>query len=279
VTPRDPARARSPDHEGFVKRAGVRTAYEVFGHGDPTFLLLPPWCIVHSRTWKMQVPYLSRHARVVTCDPRGNGRSDRPADPAAYAESEYAADALAVLDATGTERAIVVSFSASAQRALLLAAEHPERVERLVLIAPAVPFGPRPSGPRTAALTDLRGFLEWFFAGVFSEPHSAKHIEDGVGWGLETTAEVLIASDRAPAMDEAEIRALAARVRCPALVLHGTADRIRSPGSAVALAEALGADLVLLEGSGHAPLARDPVRVNLLLRELIRRRAACTVNH
>ena len=39
--------------------------------------------------------------RVVTFDGRGNGRSDRPGDVAAYAESEFAADALAVLDATG----------------------------------------------------------------------------------------------------------------------------------------------------------------------------------
>ena len=41
-------------------------------------LLLPTWSIVHSRHWKMQVPYLARHCRVLTFDGRGNGRSDRP---------------------------------------------------------------------------------------------------------------------------------------------------------------------------------------------------------
>ena len=268
MTECEPARARCPDRRGTVERAGVRTAYEVFGDGDPTFLLLPPWCIVHSRTWKMQVPYLARHARVVTCDPRGNGGSDRPAEPREYAEAEYATDALAVLDATGTERAVVVGFSAGAQRGLLLAAEHPDRVERLVLLAPAVPLGPQPPGPRTAALTDLPGFLESFFAQVFTEPHSTKQIEDGVGWGLGTTAEVLIASDLAPELGEPAIRELAARVRCPVLVVHGTRDEIRHPGSGAALAEAARAQLVLLEGSGHSPHARDPVRFNLLLRDV-----------
>ncbi len=47
--------------------------------GEQTLLLLPPWAIVHSRFWKLQVPYLARHFRVITFDPRGNGASDRPA--------------------------------------------------------------------------------------------------------------------------------------------------------------------------------------------------------
>ncbi len=59
--------------------------------GEPVILLLPTWEIVHSRIWKFQIPYLARHGRVVTFDPRGNGRSDRPADVAAYDRREFAA--------------------------------------------------------------------------------------------------------------------------------------------------------------------------------------------
>ena len=49
-------------------------------------MLVPSNPIVHSRQWKAQVPYLSRHYRVVTFDGRGNGRSDRPVAPAAHTE-------------------------------------------------------------------------------------------------------------------------------------------------------------------------------------------------
>src|SRR5205814_10083518 len=119
---KEQTRARYPDSEGYVERDGIRVHYEVFGSGEPTVLLLPTWSIVHSRVWKMQVPYLSRHCRVVTFDGRGNGLSDRPEDPEAYRETEYAADALAVLDATGTESAFVVGHSMGCQRGLLLAA-------------------------------------------------------------------------------------------------------------------------------------------------------------
>ncbi len=110
---------------------------------------MPTWSIIHSRHWKMQIPYLARHCRVLTFDGRGNGRSDRPSEPDAYREEEFAADALAVMDATATERAVVVSLSRGAERSLLLAAEHPERVDRMVFIAPALPVAtgdPAPAG-------------------------------------------------------------------------------------------------------------------------------------
>ena len=71
-------RARYPDQEGYLERDGVRVFYEVYGSGEPTVFLLPTWSIIHSRHWKMQIPYLARHCRVVTFDGRGNGRSDRP---------------------------------------------------------------------------------------------------------------------------------------------------------------------------------------------------------
>ena len=96
-------RACQPLSDGYVERDGVKVYYEVFGTGEPTVLLQPTWSIIHSRHWKMQVPYLARHCRVITFDGRGNGRSDRPPEPEAYREEEFAADALAVLDATDTD--------------------------------------------------------------------------------------------------------------------------------------------------------------------------------
>ena len=71
--------AREPDEDGFVERAGVKVHYEVYGEGGPTILLLPTWTIIHKRFWKLQVPYLSRHHRVVTLRRAGQ----RPVRPAA----------------------------------------------------------------------------------------------------------------------------------------------------------------------------------------------------
>jgi pimeloyl-ACP methyl ester carboxylesterase/predicted glycosyltransferase len=279
---REQTRARYPDTSGYVERDGVRIHYEVYGAGEPTVLLLPTWSIIHSRHWKMQIPYMSRHCRVVTFDGRGNGLSDRP--ESGYGEREFAADALAVMDATETERATLVSLSKGAQWALVLGAEHPERVGAAVFVCPFVPLGESPQDRiypwdeelendegwakynRHYWLRDYRGFLEFFFSRMFTEPHSTKPIEDCVGWGLDTSPETLIATQEG-GLDADGARDLSARLRCPVLVIQGSEDAITGPSRGMALAEATGGDLAMLEGSGHAPHVRDPVKVNLLLRE------------
>jgi pimeloyl-ACP methyl ester carboxylesterase/predicted glycosyltransferase len=285
---REQTRARYPDEEGYVERDGVRVFWEVYGSGEPTVLLLPTWSIIHSRHWKAQIPYLARHCRVVTFDGRGNGRSDRPGTTEAYAEREFAADAVAVMDATGTERAVVVGLSAGALWGVLLAAEHPERVAGAVFIAPAAPFAQHHNRVthafdepleryegwgtynRNFWLEDFRAFLEFFFGQVFTEPHSTKQIEDCVGWGLETGPETLALTVLGRELhDRDAFRRLCARIACPVLVLHGTEDAVRPWVVGEELAEATGGAFVALDGSGHCPHARDPVRVNLLLREFV----------
>jgi pimeloyl-ACP methyl ester carboxylesterase len=283
-------RACQPSRDGYVERDGVKLHYEVYGSGEPTVLLLPTWSIMHSRHWKMQIPYLARHCRVLTFDGRGNGRSDRPTEPEAYAEPEFAADAIAVMDATGTDRAVIVGFSMGAHRGLLLAANHPERVEAAVFIGANYPGGGEPVAERTVYswedeldtdegwakhnyhhwLRDYQGYLEFFMSRMFTEPHSTKPIEDGVGWGLDTTPETLSLTYLAPFMESDEARKLAGRVRCPVLVIHGEDDGHSSVTRGIALAEHTGGRLVLLEGSFHAPHVRDPVKVNLLLRDFVK---------
>jgi pimeloyl-ACP methyl ester carboxylesterase/predicted glycosyltransferase len=283
-------RARYPDEAGYVERDGVRVFYEAYGDGPQTVLFLPTWSLVHSRHWKAQIPYFARHFRVVTFDGRGNGKSDRPPEPEAYDEDEYVKDTLAVMDATGTERAAIVSLSKGAQRALLLAANHPDRVIAAAFIGASLPialphmerrvfdrFDERLETDAGWAkynrhywLRDYRGFLEFFFATGFAEPHSTKQIEDCVGWGLDTDPETLIATHLAQGIEtEREARELCARVRCPVLVIHGSADGISPSTRGEALAEATRGTLATLDGAGHFPHTRDPVKVNLLLRDFV----------
>ena len=287
----EPSRAREPDETGFVVRDGVRIGWERYGTGDPTILLLPTWSIIHARFWKLQIPDLARRQRVITFDGRGNGRSDRPTTAAAYAEAEFAADALAVLDATGTDRAVIVALSMGAQRGLILASDHPDRVAGAVFIGPSIALQPR--APERDEVNqflepletnegwakynadywrrEYRDFLEFFFSQCFSEAHSTKPTEDAVGWGLETDPETLILTELAPGIGDREATlARCARVTCPVLVIHGREDRISPHARGEELARATGGRLATIEGGGHIPNARDPVLVNLLIRDFVR---------
>jgi pimeloyl-ACP methyl ester carboxylesterase/predicted glycosyltransferase len=282
-------RARYPDQEGFVERDGVRVFYEVYGQSEPTVLFVPPWAIVHSRCWKMQIPYLARHCRVIAFDPRGNGRSDRPQDANAYDEQEYAADALAVLDATATERAVLVTLSLGAERCLLLAANHPDRVAGVAFLSPALAVAPGHDERSQHSFTepldtdegwakynahywlrDYPGFVEFFMAQCLTEPHSTKPTEDAIGWGLEIDGETLLTLSSGEGLSEDDVHGLCARVRCPVLVIHGSGDAISPLRRGDALAAATGGTLVTVEGGGHFLQARDPVKVNLLLRDFIK---------
>jgi pimeloyl-ACP methyl ester carboxylesterase/predicted glycosyltransferase len=275
-------RALDPLREGVVESAGVPIAWEQYGDGDRAVMFLPPWQIVHSRVWKMQLAYFARFFRVLTFDARGTGRSGRPAK--GYDQDTCAADALAVLDATGTARASLVCFSRSTWQGVILAAGHPDRVEHLVLTATALDDKPRVVERFHQVLDRYEGadrfnanywrahyedFLRFFFSLVYPEPHSTKPVEDGVAWGRETTAEILIESiqDWASRTPLAE---LLARVTVPTLVIHGSDDRIRSLAlSERAHAAIEGSRLVVFEGSGHAPHVRDPVRYNLTVRDFL----------
>jgi predicted glycosyltransferase len=62
---------------------------------------------------------------------------------------------------------------------------------------------------------------------------------------------------------------LCGRVRCPVMVIHGDEDAIIPHHRGAALAAAARGTLVTLQGSGHGPHARDPVKVNTLLRDFL----------
>jgi pimeloyl-ACP methyl ester carboxylesterase/predicted glycosyltransferase len=273
-------RAHEPDREGYAESQGTRIYWEEHGAGERTVMLIPPWQIVHSRIFKMQVPYLARYFRVITFDPPGNGRSGRP--ERGYDHGTAVAHALAVLDATGTARASLLCKSRSAWHGVILAADHPARVERLVLVAPglddALRGGEHFHTPRASYdgwqrfnahywREHFEDFLEFFFDECFPEPHSTKPREDGVSWGRETTPDILVATMNEYPHHE-PLAKLLPRVLVPTLIIHGDSDRIRPLALAErAHAAIAGSALVVFEGTGHAPGARQPVRTNLLLRD------------
>jgi len=286
-------RALQPTASGTLDREGVAVHYEVYGEGWPTVYLLMPDVIVHSRAWKAQIPFLSRLCRVVVSDPRGNGLSGRPNSADQLGDRLLLDDEWAVLDAVGAEEAVLVGVCTGAGHALMMAAEAPERVRGVCAINPGLLLTePLPhriafdfDEPREAYegwqkqnrhfwRQDWPDFSRFFFGQMFPEPHSTKQVEDCVAWSLGAGPETMLLEYDSPpylanAVDTAT--AVCEAVRCPVLVITGSLDQCQNPLRGPIVAELTGGDLVIIEGAGHLPQARDPVRVNLLLRDFLRR--------
>jgi pimeloyl-ACP methyl ester carboxylesterase/predicted glycosyltransferase len=284
-------RARQPDSSGYATSGdGLRLYYEVFGTGTKTIVLLPANPISHSRLWKAQIHYLARHFRVVTYDGRGNGLSDHPDPAAKWLGSWYASDCLAVMDETGTKAAVLVGECHDGVfPSVQLAVSDPDRVLGIVAIGPGVPLLSPPLPFRLPSIEaydqvlesnegwfkynrhymkqNYRGFLEFFFGEMFPEPHSTKQVEDAVAYGLDGRVETMQMDNEPVASTAADVEAICRQVRCPVLIIQGDLDNCQPFARGLALAELTGGRHVKLEGEGHIPSARHPVRVNLLIRE------------
>ncbi|MXP22442.1 alpha/beta fold hydrolase [Gordonia sp. HNM0687] len=284
-------RPRPADRTGTVDRGGVRLAYDVFEADRPTVLLMPTWSIIDSRVWKFQVPYLARHYRVVTFDGRGSGRSDRPAGAAAYADTEFAADAIAVMNATGTDQALLVGFSCGVAWSLHVAADQPDRVTGIVAIGASCGLYDLPPELRFSVRGErgepVRGwarynehywregglpdYIRFFARSVYHEPHSTKQREDFVAWAADNTpdglADTVAGRLGLHGSTATALEPLCAGVSCPVLVVHGSEDRIRPPEFGRVVAELTGGSLEVLDGVGHGVPNREPVRTNHLIRE------------
>ena len=287
-------RAALPHTEGTVDRDGISIHYEVYGEDSQTIAFVPTWSLVHSRAYKAQIPYFSQHFRCITWDPRGNGQSDRPTDPAAYQLRDYVDDALAVMEATDTASAVLVGWSMSGTIATAIAAHHPQRTDAVVIfgmggssVAPTHDYKTWEAYDRELDPTVCEGwdkytrsywredypdFAEFFIRQIFNEPHSTKQIEDSIAWAAETNGEVLIATMDVSGVDDLVVDANAhARVRCPYLLIHGDDDAVSPLQVAARTAELTGGELVVVSGAGHAPHARVPALVNTLMRDFLAR--------
>jgi pimeloyl-ACP methyl ester carboxylesterase len=248
---------------------GTQIAWYRHGDGDRQILFVPTWNIVDARVVGHQVVALEPHAAVVTYDPRGHGRSDRP--DRGYSFLNHAADALAVMDANDLQRPAIVTASRGLNATLILASDDADRVERIVSVASYMELEPRTTPIDPARLEGLRthwsGFIVPFMHSVFPEPHSEEVIEEMIAIGMEATPEIIATQELE--LDWSVPASLLSSVTCPTLILHGEDDVVP-----VSLAERIAATmprarLEILPNAGHRPDIRSPEIVNPVLMEFL----------
>jgi pimeloyl-ACP methyl ester carboxylesterase len=131
----------------FVQAGGLRQHVVVGGQG-PALLLVHGWPETWY-AWRLLMPALAKDFTVIAVDQRGRGLTDKPQD--GYDTRTLAGDLAALMDALGHAKFAVVGHDTGMPIAYALAADHPERVDRLVVSEAPLPgisdsppvFGPQ----------------------------------------------------------------------------------------------------------------------------------------
>jgi pimeloyl-ACP methyl ester carboxylesterase len=126
----------------YVDIGDVRL-HAVVGGDGPALLLVHGWPQTWYQ-WRRVMPALARDFRVVAVDQRGVGLSDKPRD--GYDTAAHADDMVALMEALGHPRFAMVGFDTGMPIGYAVAADHPERLDRLV-VGEAVISGVTPSPP------------------------------------------------------------------------------------------------------------------------------------
>jgi len=262
----DPAARMEPPTVRYTRNdVGRMLAYTLFGDGPPLLLtsffsrsVEGEWRVPTRR--RMLTALAGQH-RVACYDEIGAGLSDPDMSDTSYASK--AEDARAVADAAGFDRFSVFAESGGALNAIRLAAEYPERVQRMVISGGYAEGHARRGGAPEA------DFIRAMIAAGWDDAHSAHtrayltaYCPDGPAEAALHVAEMMRSATPRRNMlrqrdlqNEASVVDLLEAVRCPVLIIHARHDSVHPLSGAQTMASRIpGAALQVLESSNHLPM-------------------------
>jgi pimeloyl-ACP methyl ester carboxylesterase len=264
---------------------GLRWRYRQAGSGPA--LLLVHGLLGHSFSWRHTVPVLASQANVYAVDLPGSGLSDPPTDRDGSLRAS-ARRLLRFMDATNLSRCDILGTSYGGALAMMLAALAPERVRRLLLVAPVNPWSahgkllaPFLCNPVIVPLVlhllpQLDMLHEFYFRRLFGD---ARRIQPET---LEGYMEPLLRRGslahtmcvlRTWNHDLRELQSMLPRIaQIPTLLLWGSHDAAVNPASAQELKRHFrDCQLLMLQGTGHLPYEEAPEEFNRAVGEFLAR--------
>jgi len=254
----------------YAKSGEVSIAYQVVGTRSPDLVLVPGWVSHLEYAWEEPsysrfLRRLASFSRLILLDRRGTGLSDRVVDLPSL--EQRMDDVRAVMDAAGSERAVVFGISEGGPMCMMFAATYPERTAALVLygtFARALRAEDYPFGFPADALGVFLDRVEQEWGKGFSARYFAPSLQDDEefrrSWARFERLAVSPASMKAlvRVLYETDARAILPVIQVPTLVLQRAGDRVTRVEGARYLAERIpGARFVELPGIDHFPWVGD----------------------
>jgi class 3 adenylate cyclase len=254
----------------FAKAGDLSIAYQVVGRGDVDVILVPQWLSNIEQYWEHPAAayFLRRIAsfsRLIMFDKRGTGLSDPVPTPQTL--EERMDDVLAVMDAVGSERAVLFGPSEGGPMAALFAATYPDRCISLVLYGACARWlqsDDYPEGrPREVAEAYGKIWIDGWGSGASLNvlaPSLVKEERFRRWWGRFERYSVRpgMVAPIFETINEIDVRAVLPAIRVPTLILHRRGDRLVDVGNGRYLAAHIpGARYLELPGDDHIYFAGD----------------------
>lgn len=251
-----------------VKTGDISTYYEEAGSGEPLILICG--ISMDLQGWRLQVPELSKHFRVICYDNRGAGRTSAPDQP--YSIAGMAEDLAALMDHLRIDSAHVLGYSMGGLIAQAFAAAHPHRVRKLILLSTTL----RPDGFVRLAVRNwmnvrrssmpfeqiVRFVSRWLYSPALydNEPLYEKIVQLSATNPYAQKAHAFLR--QAEAVLAFDLGDAAKAMGAQTLVLVGMDDNLNPTYHSEQLARTIpGATLQVLNGA-HAPFAEFPNEYN-----------------
>ncbi len=232
----------------ILNREGVNIYYEVNGlAGDRLPVLLTHGYSATSEMWRPNLEALGARRRMITWDIRGHGRSDSPEDQSLYTPELSVDDMEAILEATGTQKAVVGGLSLGGYLSLAFHLRHPERVAALMLFDTGPGFKrdePREAWNRTAEATAVAYETRGLEA-LPNRPEVGRSTHRGAG-GLARAARGILVQ-----YDSRVIESLST-IAVPVLVVVGALDTPFLAAADYMAAKVPGSIKAVIPEAGHA---------------------------
>jgi pimeloyl-ACP methyl ester carboxylesterase/DNA-binding winged helix-turn-helix (wHTH) protein len=245
----------------YTKSGDVHIAYRIFGDGPRDFLMIQGTLAHIEFSWasaakQRLLERLTRFARVIIFDKRGQGLSDRVV--AEQTLEERIDDVRAVMDAAGSERATIYGWSEGGPMSLMFAATYPERVNALVLYGTFASVKDPPwSANREEWYEMLREWEVRWGEGILLRQNAPSVADDPVIKQWCGTMERASASPGSivalmRANYELDVRHILPTITVPTLVMHRTGDALVPVAAGRYLAEHIpGAKYLEIPGTDH----------------------------
>ena len=275
-TTSSPLLVRHTPETRYVQNGDVNIAYQVVGDGPVDIVFVMGWVSHLEYFWKHHLfasflEQLSSFSRLILFDKRGTGLSDRvPIDHLPTLEQRME-DVHAVMDAVGSERAVLVGVSEGGPMCSLFAATYPERTAGLVMIGTYAKriwdedYPWAPTETQRAAFIDLMR-REWGGPVGIDErsPSMAGDLEFRNWWaeylrnGASPGAAVALTQMNA----EIDVRGVLPSVRVPTLVIHRSGDMcLKADEGRFVAGQIPDAKYVELGGIDHLPFVGDQAEI------------------